>query len=122
MEKGEDHQDGLDQVSSRNDEPTTANLVASIDPAEFEGLTLYEKKCVLINHEIDNNGMGKYQWYIWFLCGFGYLLDLLWAQAFGLVLSPLEQELGFPPDQSGNISVGTLAITVASPRSSRASC
>ncbi|KAI7016478.1 MFS general substrate transporter [Hortaea werneckii] len=105
MEKGEDNQDGLDQVSSRNDEPTTANLVASIDPAEFEGLTLYEKKCVLINHEIDSNGMGKYQWYIWFLCGFGYLLDLLWAQAFGLVLSPLEQELGFPPDQSGNISV-----------------
>ncbi|KAI7679011.1 hypothetical protein KC322_g14797, partial [Hortaea werneckii] len=105
MEKGDDNHDGLDQVSSRNDEPTTANLVASIDPAEFEGLTLYEKKCVLINHEIDNNGMGRYQWYIWFLCGFGYLLDLLWAQAFGLVLSPLEQELGFPADQSGNISV-----------------
>jgi len=105
MEKGDDNHDGLDQVSSRNDEPTTANLVASIDPAEFEGLTLYEKKCVLINHEIDSNGMGRYQWYIWFLCGFGYLLDLLWAQAFGLVLSPLEQELGFPPDQSGNISV-----------------
>jgi len=122
MEKGDDNHDGLDQVSSRNDEPTTANLVASIDPAEFEGLTLYEKKCVLINHEIDSNGMGKYQWYIWFLCGFGYLLDLLWAQAFGLVLSPLEQELGFPPDQSGNISVGTLAITVALPRSSRALC
>ena len=120
MEKGDDNHDGLDQVSSRNDEPTTANLVASIDPAEFEGLTLYEKKCVLINHEIDSNGMGRYQWYIWFLCGFGYLLDLLWAQAFGLVLSPLEQELGFPPDQSGNISVGTLAITVALPGSSRA--
>ena len=75
---------------------------------EMEGLTLYEKKCVLINREIDNNGMGKYQIYIWCLCGFGYLLDLLWAQAFGLVLSPLEQELGFPGNQSGNISVGTL--------------
>jgi len=64
------------------------------DP-ELDGLTLYEKKCVLINREIDSNGMGRYQWYIWCLCGFGYLLDLLWAQAFGLVLSPLEQELGF---------------------------
>jgi hypothetical protein len=49
--------------------------------------------------------MGRYQWYIWLLCGFGYLLDLLWAQAFGLVLSPLQQELGFAADQSGNISV-----------------
>ncbi|KAI7023421.1 hypothetical protein KC362_g12690 [Hortaea werneckii] len=116
MEKGDDNHDGLDQVSSRNDEPTTANLVASIDPAEFEGLTLYEKKCVLINHEIDSNGMGRYQWYIWFLCGFGYLLDLLWAQAFGLVLSPLEQELGFPPDQSGNISVGGVFFRLDSGR------
>jgi hypothetical protein len=98
-------------------------------PEELDGLTLYEKKCVLINHEMDSNGMGesdthvtiicspliiayitgRYQWYIWGLCGFGYLLDLLWAQAFGLVLSPLEQELGFPGNQSGNISVGTLA-------------
>lgn len=74
---------------------------------EMEGLTLYEKKCVLINREIDNNGMGRYQWYIWFLCGFGYLLDLLWAQAFGLVLGPLEQELGFSGNASGNISVGS---------------
>lgn len=70
----------------------------------LDGLTLYEKKCVLINREIEAQGMGKYQWYIWGLCGFGYMLDLLWAQAFGLVLSPLQQELGFGDDESGNIS------------------
>ncbi|GAB7338990.1 hypothetical protein MBLNU457_5659t1 [Dothideomycetes sp. NU457] len=74
------------------------------DDSEMEGKTLYEKKCVLINREMDANGMGKYQWWIWSLCGFGFLLDLMWAQAFGLVLSPLEQELGFPRNQSGNIS------------------
>jgi len=67
--------------------------------------TPFEKKSLLINKEIDANGMGTYQWYIWFLCGFGYLLDLLWAQAFGLVLGPLGQEFGFGDDQSGNISV-----------------
>jgi len=64
------------------------------DP-EMEGLTLYEKKALLVNRELDAHGMGKYQWYIWFLCGFGYMLDLLWAQAFGLVAAPLQQELGF---------------------------
>jgi len=69
------------------------------------GLTLFDKKCILINREFDRQGMGKYQWYIWGLCGFGYMLDLLWAQAFGLVLSPIKQEFGFPADQSGNISV-----------------
>ena len=85
--------------------PNESGLIAGVPPTALEGMSLYEKKCVLINHEIDSNGMGKYQWYIWFLCGFGYFLDLLWAQAFGLVLSPLEQELGFPGNQSGNISV-----------------
>ncbi|KAF2156054.1 MFS general substrate transporter [Myriangium duriaei CBS 260.36] len=70
----------------------------------MEGLTLYEKKCVLINREMDMNGMGRYQWYIWFLCGFGYLIDLMWAQAFGLVLGPLGQELNFGDKQSGNVS------------------
>lgn len=37
--------------------------------------------------------------------GFGYFLDLLWAEAFGLVLSPLQQEFGFPSDKTSNISV-----------------
>jgi hypothetical protein len=63
---------------------------------ELEGHTLYEKKCILINREIDNNGFGRYQWYIWSLCGLGYFIDLIWAQAFGLILGPLQQELGFP--------------------------
>ncbi|KAK5675397.1 hypothetical protein LTS10_011839 [Elasticomyces elasticus] len=97
--------DNLDGSPKYDVEQPRASSVAGIPAEEMEGLTLYEKKCVLINREIDNNGMGKYQWYIWCLCGFGYLLDLLWAQAFGLVLSPLEQELGFPGNQSGNISV-----------------
>lgn len=69
---------------------------AGVAREELEGLTLYEKKCVLINREIDNNGFGRYQWYIWCLCGLGYFIDLIWAQAFGLILSPLQQELGFP--------------------------
>ena len=64
------------------------------DP-EMEGLTLYEKKALLVNRELDTHGMGKYQWYIFFLCGFGYLVDLLYAQAFGLVEPAMMQEFGF---------------------------
>jgi hypothetical protein len=41
------------------------------DP-EMEGLTLYEKKALLTNRELDRHGMGRYQWSIWVLCGFGY--------------------------------------------------
>lgn len=70
----------------------------------MEGKTLYEKKCMLVNREMDSMGMGRYQWCIWLLCGFGYLLDLMWAQAFGLVLQPLQQEFGFDANQQGNIT------------------
>lgn len=72
--------------------PTYRNEVQ--DP-EMEGLTLYEKKALLVNRELDSHGMGKYQWYIFFLCGFGYLIDLLYAQAFGLVEPAIQQEFGF---------------------------
>lgn len=33
---------------------------AALDP-EMEGLTLYEKKALLVNRELDSHGMGKYQ-------------------------------------------------------------
>ena len=65
------------------------------DDPEMEGLTLYEKKALLVNRELDSYGMGKYQWYIFFLCGFGYFIDLLYAQAFGLVEPAIQQEFGF---------------------------
>ena len=66
-----------------------------VDDPEMEGLTLYEKKALLVNRELNSHGMGKYQWYIFFLCGFGYLIDLLYAQAFGLVEPAIQQEFGF---------------------------
>jgi MFS family permease len=69
-----------------------------------EAISLYDKKCLLINREIDRMGMGRYQWSIWALCGLGYLIDLMWAQAFGLVMSPMQQELGFGADQTGKLS------------------
>ncbi|KAI0552731.1 major facilitator superfamily domain-containing protein [Xylaria curta] len=84
---------------------TAKQPIAQVDVNKLPGITLYEKKCLLINREIDAMGMGRYQWVVWGLCGFGYLIDLLWAQAFGLALSPLQQEFGFGSGQTGNITV-----------------
>ncbi|KAF2760823.1 MFS general substrate transporter [Pseudovirgaria hyperparasitica] len=112
----------MDNLSERHKVPGTPPDVAKhSDSTDADGLesrlsssevddydgetTLYNKKCVLVNRQIDAMGMGRYQWYVWTLCGMGYVLDLLWALAFGLVLSPLQQELGFGNDKSGNISV-----------------
>ena len=85
--------DVLDKEDSPAD-PLSYHNGFSRDP-EMEGLTLYEKKALLVNRELNSHGMGKYQWYIFFLCGFGYLVDLLYAQAFGLVEPAMQQEFGF---------------------------
>lgn len=66
-------------------------------------LTPFEKKAALINAELDKFGMGRYQWCIWFLCGFGYFLDLAWSQGVGLIASAIYQEMGVPDGQTGTI-------------------
>lgn len=88
------------------------------DDPEMEGLTLYEKKALLVNRELDSHGMGKYQWYIFFLCGFGYLIDLLYAQAFGLVEPAIQQEFGFGGSYSTYIALSHLRISSFFRRSS----
>jgi MFS family permease len=66
-------------------------------------LTLFEKKAALINGEMDKFGLGRYQWCIWFLCGFGYFLDLAWAQGVGLIATAVYQEMGVPDGDTGHI-------------------
>lgn len=33
-----------------------------VNDPDMDGLTLYEKKALLVNRELDSHGMGKYQW------------------------------------------------------------
>ncbi|PSR90299.1 membrane transporter [Coniella lustricola] len=98
----EDGKVPVEEQHGRSPRPYSPGM--DLADADLDEPSLYAKKCMLVNREINAIGMGKYQWYVWALCGFGYMLDLLWAQAFGLALSPLQQELGFGNDESGNIS------------------
>jgi len=66
-------------------------------------LTVFERKAALVNLEINKFGFGRYQICIWFLCGFGYFLDLAWAQGVGLASSAIYQEMGVPPGDTGKI-------------------
>lgn len=66
-------------------------------------LTAFEKKAALINVELDSFGLGKYQICIWFLCGFGYFLDLAWAQGVGLAATAIYQEMNVPDGDTGKI-------------------
>ena len=93
---------GIDKPANGVEETHTDEVTeryAILDDPELEGLSLYEKKALLVNRELDSHGMGRYQWWTWGLCGFGYFLDLMWAQAFGLIVKPMQFELGFGSKQ-----------------------
>ncbi|KAI1754743.1 MFS general substrate transporter [Xylaria castorea] len=105
MNKSSPHEGTTLETGLTYPDDTAKQPIRQVDVNKLPGITLYEKKCLLIDREIDAMGMGRYQWTVWGLCGFGYLIDLLWAQAFGLALSPLQQEFGFGSGQTGNISV-----------------
>jgi hypothetical protein len=73
---------------------TDLSFAAILKGTAAHPLTTFEKKAALINVEIDKFGMGKYQICIWFLCGFGYFLDLMWSQGVGLISTAIYQEVG----------------------------
>lgn len=105
--KSEKHEAGnapADVEATRPASEDTLRAQNARDDPEMQGLSLYEKKALLVNRELASQGMGKYQWMVFGLCGMGYFLDLLWAQAFGLIVSRLEKEFGVGDANLGNLS------------------
>ncbi|KAF1936330.1 MFS general substrate transporter [Clathrospora elynae] len=82
---------------------TDLSFAAILKGTAANPLNTFEKKAALINVEIDKFGLGKYQICIWFLCGFGYFLDLAWSQGVGLISTAIYQEMGVPDTKTGNI-------------------
>ncbi|ROT41223.1 major facilitator superfamily transporter [Sodiomyces alkalinus F11] len=58
--------------------------------------TDYELKSKLINKAIQDIGMGKYNWQLFVLCGFGWFADNLWMQGVSLTLPSLSAEFDIP--------------------------
>ncbi|GAB1314000.1 Sugar transporter [Madurella fahalii] len=56
--------------------------------------TAYELKSKLINKAIQDIGMGRYNWQLFVLCGFGWFADNLWMQGISLTLPSLSAEFG----------------------------
>ncbi|KAJ5439314.1 Sugar transporter [Penicillium daleae] len=56
--------------------------------------SLYDRKAKVINRALQDIGMGRYQWELFFLCGFGWTADNLWLQGVALTLTPLSYEFG----------------------------
>jgi len=60
----------------------------SVDP-------VYQAKARLLNCAIQEIGMGKYQWYLFVVAGFGWFADSVWPLIGGLILSPVVSEFSF---------------------------
>ncbi|KAL3492661.1 major facilitator superfamily domain-containing protein [Aspergillus germanicus] len=69
----------------------------------------YDRKAKVINRAIQDIGMGRYQWELFVLCGFGWLADNLWLQGVALTLPQLSLE--FSIDEN-NVRFTTCALFV----------
>ncbi|KAK5661549.1 hypothetical protein OQA88_11457 [Cercophora sp. LCS_1] len=96
-----------DAIKVGGDDEGTAMLEMSIPDYSIEGLrkevrrggkgekwTAYEMKSKLINKAIQDIGMGRYNWQLFVLCGFGWFADNLWMQGVSLTLPSLSAEFG----------------------------
>ncbi|KAL4963958.1 MFS transporter [Aspergillus stella-maris] len=62
--------------------------------------TVYDRKAKVINRAIQDIGMGRYQWGLFVLCGFGWVADNLWLQGVALTLTPMATEFGISENNS----------------------
>ncbi|KAI1502807.1 sugar transporter [Biscogniauxia marginata] len=97
--RGRDHEStGMLQMSAA--EYTIEGLRREVRKGEpGQRLTEYELKSKLINKAIQDIGMGRYNWQLFVLCGFGWFADNLWMQGVSLTLPSLSQEFGISEKQ-----------------------
>ncbi|KAF8127689.1 MFS general substrate transporter [Boletus edulis] len=56
---------------------------------------VYQGKARILNHAIQDIGMGKYQWYLFVVTGFGWFADSVWPLLGALILTPVIYEFHF---------------------------
>ncbi|KAL6701110.1 MFS general substrate transporter [Trichoderma pleuroticola] len=100
--------DDDDDVNSVKDDQGEGMLLMNAAEYTIEGLraemrqgkrgqwTDYEIKSKLINKAIQDIGMGRYNWQLFILCGFGWFADNLWLQGVSLTLPSLSAEFDIP--------------------------
>ncbi|TFB04108.1 hypothetical protein CCMA1212_003760 [Trichoderma ghanense] len=101
-------EDDDDEVNSAKDDQGEGMLLMNAAEYTIEGLraemrqgkrgkwTDYEIKSKLINKAIQDIGMGRYNWQLFILCGFGWFADNLWLQGVSLTLPSLSAEFDIP--------------------------
>ncbi|KAF8910712.1 MFS general substrate transporter [Mucidula mucida] len=65
------------------------------DTDAYTGDAEYQRKANLLNGAMQEIGMGRYQWALFVVTGFGWFADNLWPVVTGLILPPVVQEFQF---------------------------
>jgi len=68
---------------------------------------IFEEQSILVNHAIQVIGMGRYQWALFALCGFGWMVDQLWQTTVSDALPQVAVE--FQPQHSAFLSLALIA-------------
>ncbi|KAJ5212249.1 MFS general substrate transporter [Penicillium cinerascens] len=101
-----DHSKSLDrapssETGSAGSIPESSHLTIEVLRAEIDAEaassgqdSMYDRKAKVINRAIQDIGMGRYQWELFALCGFGWTADNLWLQGVALTLTPIQYEFG----------------------------
>lgn len=58
-------------------------------------------KSKIINKALQDIGMGRYQWELFTLCGFGWFADNLWLQGLAIILPSIQREFDVPDHKIG---------------------
>ncbi|KAI0087699.1 MFS general substrate transporter [Irpex rosettiformis] len=88
-----------------------AQTTPSIEDLYEDGTVdpVYQAKARLLNAAIQEIGMGKYQWYLFIVAGFGWFADSVWPLITGLILSPVVSLYNFQsPFLSLAVNIGLL--------------
>ncbi|KAJ5024704.1 hypothetical protein PSV08DRAFT_412704 [Bipolaris maydis] len=87
------------------DEATPASVLedGSLDP-------VYEAKAKVLNKAVQDIGMGRYQWQLFIVIGFGWAMDNLWPIVTSLIFTPVSNEFrpNRPPFLTLSQNIGLL--------------
>ncbi|KAH9851726.1 sugar transporter [Lenzites betulinus] len=92
-----------DSETSKAEKRGSPDVEAHVIPVETHDIfdddsgvdPVYQAKARILNDALQEIGMGKYQWYLFIVAGFGWFSDNLWPIVTGLILDPVVNEFAF---------------------------
>ncbi|WWC95622.1 hypothetical protein V866_002487 [Kwoniella sp. B9012] len=108
----------IDTVNTNSPKQQNEKVVPAAvveDEAAIDGVDpVYAAKARVLNRAIQDIGMGRYQWQLFFVIGFGWAQDNLWPIVTSLILTPISNEFhpSRPPLLTLAQNIGLLAGAV----------